>query len=160
LKAHPSIVSERENGIIEMDYGNWSGKKISILAKRPLWREIQRRPSTVRFPDGESFLEMAARSSEAVREHAAPGKTTLFVSHGDVIKSIVAAYLGLHLDQFQRIVIEPASITSITVRDGSPMVNYLNSTSHLKNSYSASIDSTLGGGSGANLQHKGSGKRS
>jgi probable phosphomutase (TIGR03848 family) len=160
LAEHPSVASVRESGIIEMDYGSWSGKKIALLAKRPLWREIQRNPSMVRFPDGESFLEMASRSSEAVRDHATPGKTTLFVSHGDVIKSIVATFLGLHLDQFQRIVIEPASITSVTINNGSPMINFLNSTSHLNNHSSRGVDSTLGGGSGAHERKSVRGKRS
>ena len=161
LSSHKGIENIRDSGMIEMDYGSWSGKKIATLAKRPLWREIQRRPSTVRFPDGESFLEMASRSSESISELALPGKTTIFVSHGDVIKSIVAGYLGLHLDQFQRIAIEPASITKISINNGSPVVNFLNSTSHLNSSLAAHIDSTLGGGAGAisKSSTKGSRKR-
>ena len=161
LASHKGIELIRDSGIIEMDYGSWSGKKIASLSKRPLWREIQRRPSTVRFPDGESFLEMASRSSESIADLALPGRTTIFVSHGDVIKSIVAGYLGLHLDQFQRIAIEPASITKISINDGSPLVNFVNSTSHLNSSLAAHIDSTLGGGAGAisNTSTKGNRKR-
>jgi len=149
LSSHKGIESIRDSGMIEMDYGSWSGKKLATLSKRPLWGEIQLRPSTVRFPDGESFLEMASRSSEAVNTLALPGKTTIFVSHGDVIKAIVAGHLGLHLDQFQRIAIEPASITKISINNGSPVINFLNMTSHLKNSLATYVDSTLGGGSGA-----------
>jgi probable phosphomutase (TIGR03848 family) len=149
LSMHKGIELIRDSGIVEMDYGSWSGKKLAILAKRPLWREIQRRPSTVRFPNGESFLEMASRSSEAVTNLSLPGKTTIFVSHGDVIKSIVAGFLGLHLDQFQRIAIEPASITKISLHEGSPVINFINSTSHLNKNPSLHVDSTLGGGAGA-----------
>lgn len=147
--AHNGIELIQDAGIIEMDYGSWSGKRLATLSQRPLWKEIQRRPSAVRFPDGESFLEMASRSIESISDLALPGKTTIFISHGDVIKAIVASHLGLHLDQFQRIAIEPASISKITLYQGAPVVNFLNSTSHLKMNLALEVDSTLGGGSGA-----------
>lgn len=148
-KSHSSIELIKDSGIIEMDYGSWSGKKISALSQRPLWREIQRHPTSVRFPDGESFLEMSSRSSETIKNLALKGETTLFVSHGDVIKSIIAHHLGLHLDQFQKIAIEPASLSMITFHPHGSLVTLLNSTAHLRLHKSSSIDSTLGGGSGA-----------
>ena len=152
IKRHPAIEVLKDSGIIEMNYGSWSGKKISSLAQRPLWREIQHHPSSVRFPEGESFLEMSSRSSESVRELALKGKTTLFVSHGDVIKSILAHHLGLHLDQFQRIAIEPASVSMITVHPHGSLVTLLNSTAHFLKHKSTTINSTLGGGSGSSAK--------
>ena len=100
--------------ILEMDYGTWSGKPLSKLAKMPLWADIQSRPSTVRFPSGESFAEMSLRANQAVLEMAKGKSRILVVSHGDVIKSIVAYHLGLPLDNFQRIAIDPASLTTIS----------------------------------------------
>jgi probable phosphoglycerate mutase len=82
-------------GLIEMEYGDWSGKKLALLARNKLWKTIQARPSLVRFPNGESFLEMQSRSLEAVTKLAIPGKSVLLCSHGDVIKAIVASFLGL-----------------------------------------------------------------
>jgi len=149
LLQNPGIPSLRNSALIEMDYGSWSGKKLSTLAKKPLWQEIQSNPSTVRFPDGESFLEMASRSSEVIRRESLPGKTTVFISHGDVIKAIIANFLGMHLDQFQRLVIEPASISSISLRAGSPLIHFMNSTAHLSQIFNHEVDSTLGGGSGS-----------
>lgn len=148
-KRHSSIELVKDSGIIEMNYGSWSGKRISSLSQRPLWKEIQRHPSSVRFPDGESFLEMASRSSESIQELALKGKTTVFVSHGDVIKAILAHHLGLHLDQFQRIAVEPASISMITLHPHGSLVTLMNSTSHLQSHKVTAIDSTIGGGSGS-----------
>ena len=148
LTSNQGIEVVRDSGLIEMDYGSWSGKKLSLLSKRPLWEKIQQRPSAVRFPEGESFLEMAARSSEAVESLALPSKTTLFVSHGDVIKSIIAHHLGLHLDQFQRIAIEPASLSRISISSGRSTLISMNCIEHLRKVSSKEIDSTLGGGSG------------
>lgn len=152
IKQHPTVEYMRDAGIIEMNYGSWSGRKISSLSQRPLWREIQRQPSSVRFPDGESFLEMSSRSSEAIRGLTLKGKTTLFVSHGDVIKSILAHHLGLHLDQFQRIAVEPASISIITLNSQGSLITLMNSTSHLDSHKADGIDSSLGGGSGTILR--------
>ena len=118
----PWLESSNSNGLekfildeklIEMDYGNWSGKKLNSLSKLPLWRIIQERPSKVEFPQGERMTAMQKRSvaaiEEAVREK--PKGTHLFVSHGDVIKAMVASLLKMKLDNFQSLVIDPASIT-------------------------------------------------
>ena len=88
------------DGVIEMEYGDWSGKKLALLSRTKLWKSIQTRPSFVRFPNGESFLEMQNRALEAVRSIALPGQTILLASHGDVIKAIVAGFVGLNLDNF------------------------------------------------------------
>jgi probable phosphoglycerate mutase len=115
--------------LIEMEYGSWSGKPLSNLSRNQMWKSIQSRPSTVRFPEGESFSEMSLRANQAVLNLAEGHKRILVLSHGDVIKSIVAFHLGLALDQFQRISIDPASITRIQVP--SSQVIQVNSTAHL-----------------------------
>jgi len=143
-----SVVSKE---IIEMDYGTWSGKPLSKLSKMALWTDIQSRPSTVRFPSGESFAEMSLRANQAVLEMAKGKSRILIVSHGDVIKSIVAYHLGLPLDNFQRIAIDPASLTTISYAP-SHLIS-LNNIEHLqKNSASpknAQRDAhSLGGGAG------------
>ena len=147
---HPKIEYLEDDGIVEMDYGLWSGRKLSQLSKRSLWQDIQRHPSRVRFPEGESFLELATRSSQTVENLSIPGKTTLFVSHGDVIKVILAYFLGLPIDHFQRLVIEPASFSKVVLAGGTPMISHINSTSHLGPIGTSKIQSTLGGGSGFN----------
>lgn len=118
-------------GVQEMDYGKWSGRRLATLSKLPLWSSIQRKPSSVRFPEGESFNEMAARAIEAIASIAIAGKTVVVCSHGDVIKSLVASALGLHLDQFQKIVIDPASITRLRLHNDDFTVVSVNDTHHL-----------------------------
>lgn len=100
---------------IEMDYGDWTGRKLKELSKEPLWREIKRQPSAVRFPKGESFRSAQRRImrglSEISRRH--PKGNVLVVSHGDIIKIAIQKALGGELDKFQRIVIDPASLSVI-----------------------------------------------
>ncbi|WP_134323323.1 MSMEG_4193 family putative phosphomutase [Cumulibacter soli] len=146
-----------DDGFIEADYGSWSGKKLSELAKDPLWPVVQNHPSAVTFPGrtGEAMTDMAARAIRAVRRHNAkvgPDGVWLACSHGDVIKSIVADALGLHLDQFQRIMIDPASITVIRYTEQRPFVAVTNSTSGTLAPYiagaSSGSDAAVGGGAG------------
>ncbi len=117
-------------GIIECDFGDWTGQKLSKLRKLPDWHTVQRYPSGFRFPGGESFAEMQSRSVDAVHDLVAahPGETIVAVSHADVIKAVVAAAAGTHLDLFQRIVISPCSITAILYTSGGPVVLTVNST--------------------------------
>ena len=116
--------------LIEMEYGSWSGETLAKLSKKKKWEIIQSRPSTFRFPDGESFLEMSARANQAVLDLAEGKERILVVSHGDVIKAILAFHLGMNLDTFQRISVDPASISIIHVP--SSRVVKVNSTSHLR----------------------------
>jgi probable phosphoglycerate mutase len=139
-------------GLIEMEYGDWSGKKLALLSRNKLWKSIQSSPSLVRFPNGESFLEMQSRSIEAVTKMAIPGKSVLLCSHGDVIKAIVAGFLGLHLDKFQSLAIDPASITVIDLTNNGARLRLMNDTNYLKDlrfTGSAGKKLDLGGGSGA-----------
>ncbi len=152
VKKNPGIELIKDGGINEMEYGDWSGKKLSTLAKRPLWASIQQAPTSVTFPDGESFLEMLARSIDSVHRLAKPGKTTLFVSHGDVIKAITSHFLQMHMDNFQRISIDPASITRIAISSGGAQIQLMNSTAHLHEVTDNSARSILGGGAGSTLK--------
>jgi probable phosphoglycerate mutase len=100
-------------GVIEADYGEWTGGKLADLAKTDLWKTVQRAPSRARFPGGESLAEMQARMVTAlevlVADHA--GEIVVVVSHADPIKAAIAHFTGLHLDLFQRLVVSPASVT-------------------------------------------------
>ena len=109
-------------GLIECDFGDWTGKKLGDLRKLDEWKTVQRYPSGFRFPGGESFAEMQAQAVDATRELVAvhPGETVVAVSHADVIKAVVAAAAGTHLDLFQRIVVSPCSITGILYRPRRP----------------------------------------
>jgi probable phosphomutase (TIGR03848 family) len=122
----------------ECRYGDWTGRSLKELAKDPLWRVVQAHPSAVTFPgaEGEAMLTMQQRAVTAVREHdarvaAAHGDDAVWiaVSHGDVIKAILADALGTHLDAFQRIVVEPASVSVVRYTPLRPFVLKLNDTS-------------------------------
>ena len=124
------VVDER---LTECDYGDWTGSKLAALSKDPLWKVVQAHPSGVRFPGGEAMLDMQHRAVSAVRERDAAigrehGADALWVavSHGDVIKSVVADALGVHLDEFQRIVVDPASVTVIRYTSLRPFVLRVN----------------------------------
>lgn len=119
-----------ERGLIECDFGTWTGQSLRRLVKKPEWSQVQRAPSTFRFPAGESFVEMQTRMVSAVdvirRRH--PGRTIVCVSHADTIKAAVAHATGTPLDLFQRIVISTCSVTAIMYSDGGPIVLTVNST--------------------------------
>jgi probable phosphomutase (TIGR03848 family) len=113
----------------EVHYGSWTGRNFKDLVKDPLWRVVQGNPSAATFPDGEALAAMAARATEAVRDWNArlgPDATYAVVSHADVIKALVADALGLHLDGFQRIVVDPGSLTAIGYTELRPFVIRVN----------------------------------
>lgn len=109
-----------DESLIEMNYGSWSGRKLSSLSREKLWRDVQEHPSKVQFPDGERMKSMQKRAVSSVLAALAEKKngTHLFVSHGDVLKAIVASLLKIKLDNFQTLVIDPASVSVIDF-DGS-----------------------------------------
>ncbi len=119
-----------EPGLLECDFGDWTGRELTELYKVPEWATVQRAPSTFRFPGGESFVEMQTRMVTAV-EHirtAHQGETVVCVSHADPIKAVVAYALGTHLDLFQRIVVSPCSVSAIAFTPGqAPVVLTVNS---------------------------------
>jgi probable phosphoglycerate mutase len=113
----------------EVRYGDWTGRKLEELAKEDLWKVVQAHPSAARFPGGEALADAQHRAVTAVRdwnERLGPEARYLVCSHGDIIKSIIADALGLHLDQFQRIQADPASLTVIRYTELRPFVVRLN----------------------------------
>jgi probable phosphoglycerate mutase len=160
--------SKTERRLLECDYGDWTGKEIKTLGKDPLWRVVQSHPSGATFPGGESMSAMAERAVRAVRDldrrlEAAHGPDASWVacSHGDVIKAILADALGMHLDLFQRIVVDPCSVSAIRYTAGRPFVLMSNDTSGELSRFvpappkpgrgrrrPADSDATVGGGAG------------
>ena len=147
----------------EARYGDWTGRPIKELAKEPLWKVVQQHPSAAVFPgpEGEGLAQTQARAVAAVRAWNAtlgPDAVWLACSHGDVIKAILADALGLHLDQFQRIVVDPASISVVTYTETRPFVARINDTGgdvsalipppRRKRRSKASSDAVVGGGAG------------
>ena len=127
LPSAPGLEIDRR--IIECDYGEWTGRPIKDLARDPMWKTVQTQPSAARFPGGESLTEVSARAVAAVRDWNARvdedfGEDAVWVacSHGDVIKAILADALGLHLDQFQRIVVDPCSVSVVRYTATRPYV--------------------------------------
>jgi probable phosphoglycerate mutase len=119
-----------DRGLLECDFGDWTGAELSALMKKPEWATVQRAPSTFRFPNGESFTEMQVRIVSALdRLRAAhPGGTIVCVSHADPIKAAVAHAVGTHLDLFQRIVISTCSVSALAWSDHGPAVLAVNTT--------------------------------
>ena len=147
-----------EDGITECDYGQWQGRSLRELATEELWSVVQTQPSAAEFPGGESMAAMQARSVAAIRRHDAAfesqhgsGAVWVAVSHGDIIKSILADALGMHLDLFQRINVAPASVSIVRYGAHRPEVLATNTDagdlSWLRKSAPAA-DAPVGGGSG------------
>jgi len=123
-RRRPGIALDERVG--ECRYGDWTNRPLAELAKDPLWRTVQERPSAVTFPEGESLPQMQARALAAIHDwnsRLGDRATYAVVSHGDVIKAVLADALGTHLDQFQRIVVDPASVS--VLRYGSRGVQVL-----------------------------------
>ena len=162
--ALPGVQPTVDDGLIECGYGDWEGRLLKDLAKEDLWKVVQQHPSAAIFPNGEAMAEMSARAVATVRrwdakitaEHG-PEAIWLACSHGDVIKAILADALGLHLDEFQRIVADPASVSAITYTPTRPFVVRVNDTGDLsglvrekpKEGSEVSSDAAVGGGAGA-----------
>ncbi|RJN32150.1 histidine phosphatase family protein [Nesterenkonia natronophila] len=148
--------------LTECDYGQWQGRPLTDLATEELWPLVQSQPSAVVFPDGESMAAMQARSVAAIRRHDAafeaehgPEAVWVAVSHGDIIKSILADALGMHLDLFQRINVGPASISIVGYGAGRPSVHATNTDAGDLSWLSKGIqfgDAPVGGGAGHKAQ--------
>ncbi|MDQ2797281.1 MAG: MSMEG_4193 family putative phosphomutase, partial [Actinomycetota bacterium] len=149
-----------DDRLIECGYGDWTGKPIKELAKDPLWKIVQSQPSAVRFPNGEALADMSARAIAAIRDWDQQfGDDAVWVActHGDIIKAIVADALGLHLDQYQRIVPDPCSVSVIRYTPTRPYVIRVNDTggdlagfapTKKRGRKKAAGDATVGGGAG------------
>lgn len=123
---HKVVVAK---GLVEADFGEWTGRSLVELNKLPEWKQVQSYPSGFRFPGGESFAEMQLRMTGTIAALVAahPGQTIVCASHADTIKAAVADAMGTHLDLFQRIVIGPCSITAVTYTTNGPIVLAVNS---------------------------------
>ena len=115
MQLNPDLDFEIDESFIEMDYGKWSGKKLSLLARDRRWRSVQNKPSTFTFPQGESFRSMRKRVDLALTELSKEKGVVLIVTHGDIIKMSLASALGLPIDRFQKFVAEPASLAVINL---------------------------------------------
>jgi len=153
----PLPVKEDEQ-LAEVNYGDWTGQPLKRLAKEPLWRVVQAHPSAVRFPgeDAESLLDVQHRAVQAVREwNARLGKDAVYLicSHGDVIKSVIADSLGLHLDLSQRIQVDPCSLSVIRYTPLRPFLVRMNDTGRTATGLANGQqprqgDAAIGGGAG------------
>lgn len=160
LDARPGLTAHTDDRIGECHYGDWTGRKLAELKDEPLMEVVQAHPSAAAFPGGESMRAMQTRAAEAVREwnarverdHGADA-VYLMCSHGDIIKSLVAEALGLHLDLFQRISVDPCSVTAIRYTRLRPYLVRLGDTGDLAalapREEEPSDDAPVGGGAGA-----------
>lgn len=133
LAAARGLEPELDEGLSEVDYGEWTGGAIKELAREPLWKVVQAHPSAAVFPGGEGLAEMQARAVAAVRRHerriaAEHGPRAVWVacSHGDVIKAVLADALASHLDNFQRIVVDPCSMSVVSYTEIRPFIARIN----------------------------------
>jgi len=160
LAGRPGVGRRSDDRLTECDYGDWTGRALEDLAQDPLWPAIQAAPSSVTFPGGESMVAMAVRANEAVADAVArhPGGIVAVVSHGDVIKAILSAALAQSLDEFQRIVVGPGSLSLVRYGADRAAVLRMNDTGRALRRLTgerpsgppgaAAADSTLGGGAG------------
>jgi 2,3-bisphosphoglycerate-dependent phosphoglycerate mutase len=161
----PGARTLTDRRLLECDYGDWTGRELKKLAKEKLWSTVQAQPSGARFPGGESLPEMSARAVSAIRDRDATVESEvgahavwLAVSHGDVIKAILADALGMHLDAFQRIMVDPASLSVVRYTPHRAFVVTMNSRAgslaHLaakpsrRRARSRASDAAVGGGAG------------
>jgi probable phosphomutase (TIGR03848 family) len=130
---HPDLQIKVSQELGEVRYGDWEGKSIVSLQSRKMWHIVQEYPSRACFPNGETMRGVQIRAVNAVEEIAAahPRELVVIVSHADLIKMILAHFLGMHLDNFQRIVVSPASINSLLLGYGRPYVGSMNDIGHL-----------------------------
>jgi probable phosphomutase (TIGR03848 family) len=163
VAAGRDLAVQTDDRLGEARYGDWTGRTIKELSREPLWKVVQQHPSAAVFPgdEGEGLAQTQVRAVAAVRSWNArlgPEAVWLACSHGDVIKAILADALGLHLDQFQRIVVDPASVSVVTYTDTRPFVVRVNDTGgdvsglipppRRRRRGKASSDAVVGGGAG------------
>lgn len=153
---------ETDEAVGECRYGDWTGQELKKLVKEPLWKVVQAHPSAAAFPGGEALRDTQSRAVDAVRSHNArlgDDATWALVSHGDVIKAVLADALGMHLDQFQRILVDPCSVSVVRYTTLRPFVARMNDTGGAiddllpakrgRRRRKPSSDAVVGGGAGA-----------
>ncbi|MPZ91725.1 MAG: MSMEG_4193 family putative phosphomutase [Actinobacteria bacterium] len=114
--------------LAEVEYGSWTNRSLKAVARTKLWSSVQKWPAGTRFPEGESFVEIQSRGVAVLEDLRIrhPKDRICVVSHGDVIRLVMAHYMGIHLDLFQRILVTPSSISVLSVTDSGPLVLTLN----------------------------------
>jgi probable phosphomutase (TIGR03848 family) len=142
---HAGVRIRQDKAFGECDYGTWTGRSLKELAQDSRWQTVQVQPSAMVFPGGESLGDMQKRAVDAIRAYANKYECCAVVSHGDVIKAILADALGMHLDLFQRIVVDPGSISVISYTSLRPMVSAVNITNSLKGIATTSGQAVVGG---------------
>jgi len=164
LEGHPPVERHLDERVGEVRYGDWTGGELKKLAKDPLWKVVQSHPSAMTFPGegGEAMRDMQTRAVTAVREwNTRLGEDAVYavVSHGDVIKAVLADALGMHLDQFQRLVVDPSSVSVVTYTPLRPFVVKVNDLGsdlgflaprkkRARRSRAGGSDAVVGGGAG------------
>jgi probable phosphoglycerate mutase len=130
---HPTLAIQQNVEIGEVRYGDWEGMKISALQGRKMWSVVQEYPSRAVFPNGEAMRAVQVRAVNAIEKMVIdhPRELVAVVSHADLIKMILAHYLGMHLDNFQRIVVAPASISTLSLGHSRPYVATMNDVAHI-----------------------------
>lgn len=152
--SQPGAARHVDERLGECRYGDWTNRSLADLAEEPLWRAVQAHPSSVTFPGGESMAAMQHRAVSAIREwNAQLGDDAVYavVSHGDVIKAVLADALGMHLDAFQRIQVDPCSVSVVRYAELRPFVVRVNDTGSDLGSLKAKpqgSDAAVGGGAG------------
>lgn len=133
IAAHLGLRVTTDRGLLECDFGEWTGASLADLSRRPEWVTVQQHPSGFRFPGGESFAELRARMAATVERLVAAheGEVIVAVSHADPIKVVVGDALGQSLDLVQRIVVSPCSVSAVAYPTGPPVVLAVNSTGDL-----------------------------
>lgn len=145
-----SVIGHRpvvERGLLECDFGEWTGQELASLAKRPEWRTVQRWPSGFRFPGGESFRELQSRMESTVARLRVrhPGELVVAVSHADCIKAALVGALGVPLDLFQRLVVGPCSASVVSYGPEGPAVLAVNTYGRLPSLEPARAESSGSG---------------
>lgn len=159
IGGEPGFPVHIDDRLSECDYGEWTGQALKTLAKDPVWKVVQSHPAAAVFPGGESLSRMQHRAVSAIRDwNEQLGRNAVYVvvSHGDVIKAVLADALGLHLDHFQRIRIDPASVSIVNYTPLRPFVDRMNDTGAgaaqltraKRGGKSRSSDAVVGGGAG------------
>lgn len=130
---HPRLTIRQHENIGEVRYGDWEGKHIAMLTMRKMWRVVQEYPSRASFPNGETMRGVQVRAVNAIEDLVAkhPRETVAVVSHADLIKMVLAHYLGMHLDNFQRIEVSPASISVLRLGHSRPYITAMNDVAHI-----------------------------
>ena len=120
--------------LLEVDYGDWTGRPISSVRRTRLWRVVQHAPSRIRFPGGESLLEVQTRAVAEVERIAArhPKDIVAIVTHADVVRLLLLHYAGMHLDDLQRLVVDPGSASVVELGDGAARIVKVNDTGGLE----------------------------